>query len=184
LRKVICSLPSSNCWGNAVTESIYEIPVTTIDGRITTLEEYSGRVLLIVNVASQCTLTRQYASLEDLYRRYKDRGLTVLAFPCNQFLKEEPGDEGEIQRFCRVNYGVSFPLFAKIDVNGASTHPLYQLLKAAKKGTFGTSLIKWNFTKFLVNREGEVVRRLGPSAGGDSLEKELLPLLDSKPVPG
>ena len=122
--------------------SLYDIPVTTLDGRDTTLAGYRGRVLLIVNVASKCGFTGQYAGLEDLYRRYQDRGLTVLGFPCNQFGRQEPGDEAAIRQFCSVNYGVSFPLFAKVEVNGDHAHPLYQHLKAERPGWFGQA-IRW-----------------------------------------
>lgn len=157
--------------------SIYEIGLQTIDGRAQTLEPYRGKVLLIVNVASRCTLTPQYAGLEALYQRWKDKGLVVLGFPCNQFGHQEPGDETTIQGFCSLTYNVTFPMFKKIDVNGSNAHPLYQLLKSARPGTFGTQSIKWNFTKFLVNRAGEVVKRYGPAAGSRSIEKDLAALL-------
>lgn len=139
--------------------SLYDIPVTALDGTTQTLEPYRGKVLLIVNVASKCGFTKQYTGLEDLYRKYQDRGLVVLGFPCNQFGRQEPGTSEEIRQFCSLNYGVTFPVFAKINVNGVETHPLYRRLKAAARGTFATQAIKWNFTKFLVNREGEVVKR-------------------------
>jgi glutathione peroxidase len=134
-------------------------------------------VLLIVNVASQCGFTPQYEGLEALYRRLGDRGFVVLGFPCNQFGRQEPGDAAEIQRFCSVNYGVSFPLFAKVDVNGSNAHPLYRRLKANKRGLLGPAAIKWNFTKFLVARDGTVVRRFGPRDPPESLEPAILPLL-------
>lgn len=158
------------------TESLYDIPVTTLDGRNTTLAEYRGRVLLIVNVASKCGFTGQYAGLEDLYRRYKDRGLVVLGFPCNQFGRQEPGTEAEIGQFCTLTYGVSFPMFAKVNVNGDDAHPLFKYLKAQRGGWFG-SAIKWNFTKFLVNRAGEVVKRYGSIISPRGMEKDIEALL-------
>lgn len=158
------------------TESLYDIPVTTLDGRDTTLAEYRGRVLLIVNVASKCGFTGQYAGLEDLYRRFKDRGLVVLGFPCNQFGHQEPGSETEIGQFCSRTYGVSFPMFAKVKVNGDEAHPLYRHLKSERGGWFGRA-IKWNFTKFLVNRTGEVVKRYGSMTRPSGIEKDIEALL-------
>lgn len=146
----------------AALQTIWDIPVTTIDGRATTMAEWRGRVLLVVNVASRCGKTPQYAGLEALWRRHRDAGLTVLGFPCDQFLHQEPGTEAEIAEFCRATYDVTFPMFAKIEVNGPGTHPLYRHLKAARPGILGTGLIKWNFTKFLVDRDGAVVERFGP----------------------
>ena len=134
-------------------------------------------MLLIVNVASQCGFTPQYEGLEALYRRLGDRGLVVLGFPCNQFGHQEPGDAAEIRRFCTVGYGVSFPMFAKIDVNGSNTHPLYRHLKTGKRGLLGSAAIKWNFTKFLVGRDGSIVRRFGPRDTPAGLERAILPLL-------
>src|SRR5829696_3604493 len=138
----------------ATATSIYDIPVTTIDGEQTTLAPYRGKVMLVVNVASKCGFTPQYAGLEELYRTYKDRGLVVLGFPCNQFLWQEPGSGEEITKFCKVRYDVTFPVFAKVNVNGRDAHPLYQFLKAKKRGFLWTKFIKWNFGKFLVDREG------------------------------
>jgi glutathione peroxidase len=157
--------------------SVYDFEVATIDGRRTTLEPYRGKVLLIVNVASQCGYTPQYAGLEDLYRRYRARGLVVLGFPCNQFGRQEPGDEAEIQRFCSTNYGVTFPLFGKIDVNGAGAHPLYRHLKSERPGLLGSEAIKWNFTKFLIGREGKVLKRYAPGDTPERIEKDLPSLL-------
>ena len=154
------------------TTSLYDIPVTTLDGRETTLAEHRGKVLLVVNVASRCGFTGQYAGLEDLYRRYKDRGLVVLGFPCNQFLGQEPGTEAEIGAFCSRTFDVTFPLFAKVNVNGADAHPLYRHLKAARRGWFGGA-IKWNFTKFLVDREGNVVKRYGTATRPHRIEKDI-----------
>src|SRR5512134_3974509 len=134
--------------------SIYDVTVDDIRGKPVPLKRYKGKVLLIVNVASRCGYTPQYKSLEALYRSYKDKGLEVLGFPCNQFGEQEPGTESEIASFCETNYGVTFPMFAKVDVNGDGTAPLYKLLKSAKPGLLGTEAIKWNFTKFLVDRGG------------------------------
>src|SRR5262245_58303301 len=157
--------------------TIYDIPLTTIDGRPQTLAEYRDRVMLIVNVASKCAFTKQYAGLEELYRRHKDVGLVVLGFPCDQFANEEPGTEAEIQSFCSLTYNLSFPMFAKALVNGDYAHPLYKFLKSAKKGLLGTQSIKWNFTKFLVSRNGEVVNRYGPMTTPQRLEDDVVALL-------
>jgi len=157
--------------------SLYDIAVTTIDGKKEKMRAYQGRVLLIVNVASKCGYTPQYAGLEALYRKYNGRGLTVLGFPCDQFGHQEPGDEREIQSFCSLSYDVTFPMFAKIDVNGPETHPLYKHLKAAQTGLLGTEAIKWNFTKFLVGRDGSVLRRYAPTDTPERIEPDLLPLL-------
>jgi glutathione peroxidase len=157
--------------------SIYDIAVTTIDGKKERMQAYKGRVLLIVNVASKCGYTPQYTGLEALYRKYNGRGLTVLGFPCDQFGHQEPGDEHEIREFCSLTYDVTFPMFAKIEVNGAGTHPLYQHLKAAKTGLLGTEAVKWNFTKFLVGRDGAVLRRYAPTDTPDRIEADIVPLL-------
>lgn len=157
--------------------SVYEFSAPLLDGRAVSLEEFRGQVLLIVNTASQCGFTPQYAGLEELNRAYKDRGLQVLGFPCNQFGAQEPGSAEEIGAFCEKNYGVSFPIFAKIDVNGPAAHPLYNFLKGEKHGIFGTEAIKWNFTKFLVDRQGKVVDRFGPSTEPKALTSEIEELL-------
>jgi len=157
--------------------SLYDIRVTTIDGESLTLDAYRGRTLLIVNVASQCGFTAQYAGLEVLYRRHRAEGFTILGFPCKQCGRQEPGDEAEIKRFCSESYDVSFPLFSKVDVNGAGTHPLYAHLKSAKKGFLGSQTIKWNFTKFLVSRDGEVLRRYGSTDTPKTIEKDLVHVL-------
>jgi glutathione peroxidase len=157
--------------------NLYDISVTTIDGRQQTLGDYHGQVLLIVNVASQCGFTPQYAGLESLYQQNKDQGFSVLGFPCDQFGHQEPGDETEIRQFCATKYQVTFPMFAKIDVNGAGAHPLYQFLKSEKAGLLGTEAIKWNFTKFLVNRQGEVVKRYAPTTTPDKVAADLPALL-------
>jgi glutathione peroxidase len=152
--------------------NLYDIPVKTIDGDMTTLERYRGKTLLIVNVASRCGFTPQYKGLEDLYRRRRD-DLVVLGFPCNQFGRQEPGSEQDIRDFCDQYYGVTFPLFAKIDVNGAHAHPLYRHLRSAKKGFLGREAILWNFTKFLVGRDGEVLRRYGSRVKPEAIERDL-----------
>lgn len=153
--------------------SLYDIPVKRIDGTETTLAEYKGKTLLIVNTASKCGLTPQYEGLDDLYRKYKHKGLVVLGFPCNQFLNQEPGDEKAIAEFCKLNYDVHFPMFAKIEVNGPRTHPLYQLLKSEARGFLGVKTVQWNFTKFLVSPEGRVVKRYRPKVTPQQIEKEL-----------
>jgi glutathione peroxidase len=157
--------------------SLHDIEVKTIGGDTQSLAAYRGKTLLIVNVASRCGYTQQYAGLEALYRKYKDRGLVVLGFPCNQFGSQEPGSEADIQQFCSTTYDVTFPMFAKIDVNGPGAHPLYQLLKAEQTGLLGTGAIKWNFTKFLVNTRGEVVKRYGPADTPEQIDKALARLL-------
>jgi glutathione peroxidase len=162
--------------------TVYDFDVTTIDGEPQSLAAYRGQLLLIVNVASKCGFTPQYAGLEELYRRHKDQGLAVLGFPCDQFGHQEPGNEEEIKNFCSLTYEVTFPLFAKISVNGAETHPLYQYLKAAQTGLFGSESIKWNFTKFLVNREGQVVKRYATTDTPADIEKDIVRLLAAKPA--
>jgi len=159
-------------------QSIYDFKVKTIKGKETTLEPYKGKVMLIVNVASKCGYTPQYEGLEILYKKYKEKGLVILGFPCNQFSSQEPGSEAEIQNFCRVNFGVTFPMFAKINVNGDQTHPLYRYLKSQQPGFLGTESIKWNFTKFLVDKEGKVVDRFGSSTKPKSLENSIEKLLN------
>jgi glutathione peroxidase len=157
--------------------SLYDIDVQTIGGDTHPLSTYRGKTLLIVNVASQCGFTPQYAGLETLFRKYKDQGFVVLGFPCNQFGRQEPGTEADIQKFCTSSYDVTFPLFAKIDVNGPRTHPLYERLKSAQPGLLGTQAIKWNFTKFLVNAHGEVVARYAPSDTPERIDGDLARLL-------
>ncbi len=157
--------------------SLYDIDVTTIDGATQSLGDYRGKVLLIVNVASKCGFTPQYDGLEALFKAYGSRGFAVLGFPCDQFGNQEPGNEAEIRQFCTLNYGVSFPLFAKIEVNGAAAHPLYQLLKKAVPGILGTEAIKWNFTKFLVDRDGVVRARYAPTDKPESLAPAIEALL-------
>ena len=152
---------------------IYDFEVRSIDGKIQRLGDFAGRVLLVVNVASQCGYTPQYAGLEALYRRFRDQGFAVLGFPCDQFGHQEPGDEAAIREFCDLNYQVSFPLYAKIEVNGAAAHPLYRFLKAARPGLLGSESIKWNFTKFLVGRDGAVLRRYAPADKPEDLAGDI-----------
>jgi glutathione peroxidase len=157
--------------------SIFDIAINTQDHSTQTLDQFRGKVLLIVNVASKCSFTPQYAGLEAIYRKYAGRGLVVLGFPCNQFLHQEPASDAEIKQFCSLKYDVTFPVFAKIDVNGPAAHPLYRQLKAAARGTLGTESIKWNFTKFLVDREGNVVKRYGMFTKPQAMEADIERLL-------
>ncbi|MCA9529526.1 MAG: glutathione peroxidase [Myxococcales bacterium] len=158
-------------------DTIYGHRVETLSGEQTDLSEHRGKVMLIVNTASKCGFTPQYEGLEALYERYRDRGFVVLGFPCNQFAKQEPGTADEIASFCEKNYGVTFPMYAKIDVNGAHTHPLYEELKSAAKGVLGSKAIKWNFTKFLVDRKGDVVERFGSNVDPAALDQPIERLL-------
>lgn len=160
-----------------MNNTLYTIPVTTIQGKETTLEAYAGQVLLIVNVASKCGFTPQYKGLEALYQEFKSQGFEVLGFPCNQFGAQEPGNEAEIAQFCELNFGVTFPLFAKVEVNGKNTHPLYAYLKAHAKGVLSTEAIKWNFTKFLVDQEGNIVARYAPQDTPEKLKSDIQKLL-------
>ncbi|MBL8770201.1 MAG: glutathione peroxidase [Phenylobacterium sp.] len=157
--------------------TIYDFTAETIDGQPAPLANYRGKVMLIVNTASQCGFTRQYGGLEDLYRKHRNRGFVVLGFPCNQFGAQEPGDADEIKTFCSLTYNVDFPLMRKIDVNGPSAHPLYVWLKGQKKGILGTEGIKWNFTKFLVDRNGQVVGRFAPTVEPKALHGAIERLL-------
>ena len=154
--------------------NIYDFEVKTISGETITMDAFKNKVLLIVNVASKCGFTEQYAGLESLYKKYKDKGLVVLGFPCNQFMNQEPLSEDEIKSFCSLTYGVTFPMFAKIDVNGENTHPLYKYLKESKKGLLGSEAIKWNFTKFLVDKNGNVINRYAPATKPEALEVDIL----------
>ena len=157
--------------------SIYDFSAQTLDGKPAPLADWQGKVVLIVNTASKCGFTPQYAGLEALYRKYKDRGFVVLGFPCNQFGSQEPGNAEEIANFCSLTYDVDFPMMSKIDVNGPKTHPLYTYLKHAKKGVLGSEGIKWNFTKFLVDRTGDVKGRFAPTDTPQSLESSIEALL-------
>ncbi|WP_313950980.1 glutathione peroxidase [Accumulibacter sp.] len=160
-----------------MTAPIYQFTAERLEGGSQSFDEYADKVLLIVNTASNCGFTPQYEGLEALYQRYHERGLEVLGFPCNQFGAQEPGNADEIASFCQKNYGVTFPMFAKIDVNGDHAHPLYQYLKKAAPGLLGSEGIKWNFTKFLVNREGEVTERIASASAPESLARDIEALL-------
>ena len=153
--------------------SIYDFPVQTVGGEVKSLAEYRSQVMLIVNTASKCGFTPQYKGLEALYRTYSSQGFVVLGFPCNQFGAQEPGDITEIQSFCSLTYDVTFPLFAKIDVNGTDASPLFQYLKSAAKGLLGSEAIKWNFTKFLVARNGSVLARYAPTTTPENLKNDI-----------
>ncbi|TGD75437.1 glutathione peroxidase [Mangrovimicrobium sediminis] len=157
--------------------SVYDFTCRTMSGEEKPLADFKGKVLLIVNTASKCGFTPQFEGLESLYEQYRDRGLEVLGFPCNQFGKQDPGSDSEIQEFCQLNYGVSFPMFSKIDVNGSTADPLYDFLKKAAPGKLGTKAIKWNFTKFLVDSEGNVVRRYAPLDKPASIAADIESLL-------
>lgn len=152
---------------------LFNIEAKRIDGTSTTLEPFRGKVLLIVNVASKCGFTPQYTGLEALYEEYREQGFEVLGFPCNQFANQEPGDEHAIANFCSTTYDVSFPMFSKIDVNGEHAHPLFQFLKSEKSGLLGTGGIKWNFTKFLVGKNGEVIKRYAPTDKPEKLRGDI-----------
>ncbi|MCH2109558.1 MAG: glutathione peroxidase [Polyangiaceae bacterium] len=160
-----------------MSDSIYDISLKTIDSREINLEEFKDKPLLIVNTASACGFTPQYEGLEALQKEYGDRGLVILGFPCNQFGKQEPGSEGEIVTFCQKNYGVTFQMFSKVDVNGSQTHPLFEKLKEAAPGLAGTKKIKWNFTKFLVAPGGETVTRFAPATKPEALREPIEKLL-------
>jgi glutathione peroxidase len=153
--------------------SLYDIDLVTIDGTPQKMEVYRGKILLIVNVASQCGFTPQYEGLQALYEKFKDRGFVVLGFPCNQFGQQEPGGEAEIEQFCTRNFRVTFPMFAKIDVNGENAHLLYHYLKSEKPGILGTEAIKWNFTKFLVGPDGTVLKRYAPNDKPETIAADL-----------
>ncbi|MBS0514129.1 MAG: glutathione peroxidase [Proteobacteria bacterium] len=157
--------------------SIYDFSAKDIDGKQQSLAAYKGKAMLVVNVASKCGFTPQYTGLEALYEKLKDKGLVVLGFPCDQFGHQEPGDEAEIKNFCSLTYDVKFPLFSKIDVNGANADPLYKYLKHEAKGLLGSESIKWNFTKFLVDKNGKVVKRYAPTDTPESIEKEIAAVL-------
>lgn len=155
----------------------YDFSAKSIDGAEQSLSEFKGKVLLVVNTASKCGFTPQYAGLETLWNKYEDQGLVIMGFPCDQFGHQEPGDEAEIKNFCSLSYDVSFPLFAKIEVNGAGAHPLYQWLKKEKSGLLGIGAIKWNFTKFLIDRQGRVIKRYAPTDKPESIEKDIVAAL-------
>ena len=161
-----------------MSKSVYDIEVKTIDGKTESLSIFKNKVILIVNTASNCGYTPQYAELEEIYKKFKNEGFLVLGFPCNQFGAQEPGDEKTIKQFCETNYHISFPIFSKIEVNGENTHPLYALLKSELPGILGTEKIKWNFTKFLLDKSGIPFKRYAPQEGPRSLEKDIKFLLN------
>jgi glutathione peroxidase len=158
-------------------DSIYQFSATTITGQEQSLADFKGKVMLIVNTATKCGFTPQFEGLEALYKQYAEQGFVVLGFPCNQFAHQDPGTNAEIASFCQVNYGVSFPMFAKIDVNGSNTHPLFKYLKEQAPGVLGSEAIKWNFTKFLVDKNGKVVRRYAPATKPTEIEQDIAGLL-------
>lgn len=160
-----------------MTDNVLNIPCTTLTGETKTLADFHGKALLVVNTASNCGFTPQYKGLEALWQAYKDRGLVILGFPCNQFGQQEPGDEAAISQFCETHYGVSFPLFKKVEVNGAQAHPLFRALKARAPGLLGSTAIKWNFTKFLIGQDGQVVKRFAPTTKPQDLVGEIEALL-------
>jgi glutathione peroxidase len=157
--------------------TVYGFSAKTLAGKEVSLRDYAGKVILVVNTASKCGFTPQYRGLEKLYQDYQDRGLVILGFPCNQFGQQEPGTASQITEFCELNYGVTFPVFDKVDVNGPGAHPLFNFLVDEKPGLLGSKKIKWNFTKFLVNRQGEVVRRFAPLATPAAIEPYIKQLL-------
>lgn len=153
--------------------SVYDFSAQTLNGKARKMSDFKGKVLLVVNTASKCGFTPQYAGLEDLYKKYKERGLVVLGFPSNQFGEQEPGADSEIAEFCEVNYGVTFPMFSKVDVNGDGAHPLFKYLTSSKKGLLGSQAIKWNFTKFLVGRDGTVMERYAPTTKPEDIASDI-----------
>ncbi len=157
--------------------TVYQFEAKKINGQTISLSEYKGDVLLIVNTASNCGFTSQYKELQELYEQYKEKGFTVLGFPCNQFMNQEPGTETDIQSFCEMNFGVTFPLFSKVDVNGKNAHPLFQYLTEEAPGVLGMKAVKWNFTKFLVNRSGEVVERYAPNTNPIEISQDIEKLI-------
>jgi glutathione peroxidase len=157
--------------------TVHDFTARTIDGKDQKLDAWKGKVVLVVNVASKCGFTPQYEGLEAMHRKLKDKGLVVAGFPCDQFGHQEPGDEKEIAKFCSLTYDVSFPMFAKIEVNGDATHPLYEHLKAEAPGLLGSKAIKWNFTKFLVDRNGQVVKRYAPNDKPEDIQKDIEKML-------
>ncbi|MEI1277278.1 glutathione peroxidase [Leptospira hartskeerlii] len=159
-----------------MAQNLYELTATLNNGSEKKLQDYKGKVLLIVNTASQCGFTPQYKGLQEMYDKYKGKGLEILGFPCDQFGHQEPGSDAEIQSFCQVNFGVNFPLFKKIEVNGDGTHPVYQYLKKQAPGLLGKS-IKWNFTKFLIDKQGNVIKRFAPMTPPEKLDKQIEELL-------
>lgn len=160
-----------------MAQTIHEFTAKTLSGKDQSLADYKGKVVLIVNTASKCGFTPQYAGLEELYEKYKDRGFVILGFPCNQFGAQEPGTETQIQEFCQLNYGVKFPMFGKIDVKGDNAHPLYKYLTSEKPGILGLEAIKWNFTKFLVDKNGNAVKRYAPNTDPKDIAADIEKML-------
>lgn len=160
-----------------MTDNVYTFKGVNMQGKEVALSDYQGKVLLIVNTASKCGFTPQFKGLESLYQQYKDKGLEILGFPCNQFGHQDPGSNDEISQFCELNYGVTFPMFQKVDVNGDSAHPLFKYLKTQAPGLLGTQAIKWNFTKFLVDKNGKVVDRYAPTDTPEKIAKDVARLL-------
>lgn len=158
-------------------ESIYELSAKMPNDKEVSMEDYKDKVLLIVNTASKCGLTPQFKALEELHQKYKDQGLAILGFPCDQFANQEFANDDEIQSFCQVNYGVTFPVFSKVDVNGSNTHPIFHYLKEELPGLLGSKPIKWNFTKFLLDKSGKPVKRFAPTDAPESFENEIKSLL-------
>lgn len=157
--------------------SIYDFSANKLNGQKTDLSEYKGQTIIVVNTASKCGLTPQYEGLENIYKKYKDKGLVILGFPCNQFGNQEKGSSDDIQEFCQVNYGVSFPMFEKIEVNGKNTHPIYKYLKSKLSGGLFGSRIKWNFTKFIIDKNGKPIKRFGPTSKPEKIDKYLMKYL-------
>ncbi|MDN3016784.1 glutathione peroxidase [Paenibacillus sp. BSR1-1] len=162
--------------------TIYQFSAKTIDGQEISLKQFEGKVVLIVNTASKCGFTPQFKELQSLYENYRDKGLEILGFPCNQFMNQDPGSEEEIKSFCELNYGVTFPMFAKVDVNGVYTHPLFRYIREQTPGLLGINTIKWNFTKFLVDSNGKVIKRFAPQTKPSEIAKDIETLLSVKPV--
>ena len=161
-----------------IRDRIFNFSCKDVDGNEKNLSELQGKVTLVVNTASKCGFTPQYKGLEDLYQKYKDQGLEVLGFPCNQFGNQEPGSNNEIEEFCTLNYGVTFPMFSKVDVNGDSADPLFKFLTSNKKGLLGSSKIKWNFTKFLVDKDGNPVKRFAPTTTPEQISEDIEEILN------
>lgn len=162
--------------------TIYQFNAKSINGQEISLKQYEGKVLLIVNTASKCGFTPQFKELQELYESFKEKGLEILGFPCNQFMNQDPGSEEEIKSFCELNYGVTFPMFAKVDVNGVYTHPLFRYLREQTPGLLGINTVKWNFTKFLVDTKGNVIKRFAPTTKPSEILKDIETLLSVKPV--
>ncbi|MGG3470207.1 glutathione peroxidase [Neobacillus pocheonensis] len=162
--------------------TIYQFNAKSINGQEISLKQYEGKVLLIVNTASKCGFTPQFKELQELYESFKDKGFEILGFPCNQFMNQDPGSEEEIKSFCELNYGVTFPMFAKVDVNGVYTHPLFRYIREQTPGLLGINTVKWNFTKFLVDSKGNVIKRFAPTTKPSDIVKDIETLLSVKPV--